>query len=577
MHWRPASGIWYLRLMSYVSLYRKWRPQSFSQLVGQDHIAKTLANSIEADRVAHAYLFAGPRGTGKTSSAKILAKSVNCDQGPTPEPCGKCQSCLEIVVGSSLDVIEMDAASNRGIDEIRDLRDKVAFAAAAGRRKVYIIDEVHMLTEPAFNALLKTLEEPPPHVIFVLATTDPNKVPNTIASRCQHFEFRRIPTAALIGRLTLIAEAEKILIQSDALKVIARQAEGGLRDAIGMLDQLSVYTDKEITPDDVTTFLGLVDSALVEKVIDLMISADIPGVFELVDSLIETGRDIRQFAAALLAYFRDMFVLMYVTEPENRRRLVDHSDEVIERLLSQAQTLGAEKIRSALTEVGRLYESLRTAAEPRLALELALIFLIKGGELTIEALARRLARLEGGQAPSSFEPVRPAPARMAPPRETTRPTVPPSNGAPKKAPPGAGPVDLERVKSAWGDILDRAKAKKLSLYAFLIEGYPDELAGGSLKVAFPSDTFTRRELGKESNAKIFKEALSEVLGCELSFETVVKEGGSARQTEAPKAPAAPKTESPPPAAVAAGSEDDSVLDLLKESFGAEVVDETAVD
>ncbi|MDP1809613.1 MAG: DNA polymerase III subunit gamma/tau [Actinomycetota bacterium] len=536
--------------MTYVSLYRKWRPQTFSQLVGQDHIARTLANSIKADRVAHAYLFAGPRGTGKTSTAKILAKSVNCGAGPTPEPCGQCESCRTIVAGTSLDVFEMDAASNRGIDEIRDLRDKVAYAAAAGRRKVYIIDEVHMLTEPAFNALLKTLEEPPAHVIFILATTDPNKVPVTISSRCQHFEFRRIPSPALVDHLVKISKAEKIAVDADVLTIIARQSEGSLRDAIGMLDQLAAYSDKKITKEEATKFLGLIDAAVVEACVDLVMAGAGGPVFEFVDSLAEVGRDFRQFTAALLAYLRDLFVLAQVRGIERQRQLVNAGDETIAVMVKKAEFLGAPKIRSFLTEVSRLYENLRTAADQRLSLELTLLGLMRNEELTLEAVSSRLQRLEAGAGHISSGAVAASPA------EKTKSTAAPVKSVSKTRAEADGPIDITQVTAAWGDIVNRAKKKKLSLGAYLIEGRPKGVNDGCLMIAFEhKSTFACQELVKEPHAKLLKEVFVEALGGSLDFTVVLSEGAADGAAPAEPAP-----------------DERNVLDMIKESFGAEVVD-----
>ncbi len=523
--------------MTYISLYRKWRPQTFSQLVGQDHIARTLANAIEAGKVAHAYLFAGPRGTGKTSTAKILAKSVNCEEGPTHEPCGKCRSCLAIAAGNSLDVLEMDAASNRGIDEIRDLRDKVAFAASAGKHKVYIIDEVHMLTEPAFNALLKTLEEPPAHVIFVLATTDPNKVPVTISSRCQHFEFRRIPLPALAAHLQKVAKAEKIAAADEALAVIARQAEGSLRDALGMLDQLAAYADKKIDAEGAIKFLGLIESALVEQCVDLVVEGRTEGVFDFVQTLTDTGRDLRQFTAALLAHLRDLFVLAHVNDVKSRQALVNASDEEISKLADKAGQLGAAKIRGLLTAISRLHENLRTAADPRLSLELALIALMRGEELTLEALAARLERLESSlvEAPAATT----AAAKPAPktPAAKAAKTGGGAADAVAAVEPTAGTVDLKQVQAAWPDVVSRAKKKKLSLGAYLIEGRPAALEAMCLTIAFgPKSAFAYRELGKEHHAELLKEVLVEVFGAALDFKTGLDEDSSPESEAVPAGP-----------------------------------------
>ncbi len=588
--------------MTYVSLYRKWRPQSFDRLVGQEHVAKTLANQVKADRVAHAYLFAGPRGTGKTSTAKILATSVNCQEGPTPDPCGKCESCRAIASGSSLDVLEMDAASNRGIEEIRELRERVSFAATTERKKVYIIDEVHMLTEPAFNALLKTIEEPPPHVIFVLATTDPNKVPATITSRCQHFEFRRIPAPLMIEHLAKIAKSEKIKVSDDGLAVIARHAEGSLRDAIGTLDQLSTYIDQKITEQDVATFLGLAEAALVEGAVDIFIARDAGAVFQFVADLIEAGHDLRQFASALLAHLRDLFILANVKGKDARKLLVYAGDEGIERLSKQADALGSDQIRSALSEVGTLYDEMRFAAEPRLALELALIRLIRGKELTLEALQRRVYALENGAVISgaperatvrSEEREVPAAIAKEKPAETKKS---------RSAAPAATAADIE---TAWRDVLSQVKRKKLSLYAFLVEGRPGAVSDGTLNVIFgPKAVYASQAWEKPANASVLKEAISEALGQPMKFTISIEERanfGAGPEKRGPEAepkdegrpeeklddPARPAGDAEPVKAakadenkkeeaaersVAEVADEDEILGLLKENFGAEIVE-----
>lgn len=555
--------------MTYISLYRKWRPQAFSEVVGQEHISRTLANAVTENRVAHAYLFSGPRGTGKTSSAKILAKSINCLEGPTPEPCGKCASCVAISGGHSLDVIEMDAASNRGIEEIRDLRDKVAFAAAAARRKVYIIDEVHMLTEPAFNALLKTIEEPPAHVVFVLATTDPHKVPATIASRCQQFEFRRISLANLISHLGKIAAHENIGASKAALAVVARHAEGSLRDAIGMLDQLSSATGQELSEEEVAAFLGLPGAALVEEAMDLIIAGEVARVFEFVEALTEAGRDLRQFVAAMLGYARDLFILIHVRNDESRKQLIHRGDEVIERMIVQAETLGAERIRTVLSECGRLFDELRYAAEPRLALELALVGLIRGEGLSLEALAARITRLEE----NGFRAAPRAPVEAA-----DAPAVPlPEKPAARKTTAGSK-ADLAEIKLAWPEILAIVRKKKLSLGAFLVECRPTAIADGIIELTFSEKSdFAMVELAKKPNSSLLREAIAQVLQTDFDFSLQKGSGRSEPQVpERPKAaiaspaaktPAAVKEAAPDPAPA-----EDAMIDLLKESFGAEIVD-----
>ena len=294
--------------MAYVALYRKWRPQGFDALVGQEAVRTALTNALETGRIAHAYLFAGPRGTGKTSTAKILAKAVNCEHGPTPNPCNECRNCVRINDGTSMDVFEIDAASNRGIDEIRDLREKVAFAPVSGRYKVYIIDEVHMLTTEAFNALLKTLEEPPPHVIFILATTEPHKIPATIHSRCQRFDFRRVTDADIVKRLREVADGSGIAADDDALQLIAVQADGGMRDALSLLDQCGVMAER-VTAETVRSVLGIVGREALRELVKAIGEGQVPKTLEFLETLLAGGKDVKQIITELAEYLRA--VLLY--------------------------------------------------------------------------------------------------------------------------------------------------------------------------------------------------------------------------------------------------------------------------
>jgi DNA polymerase-3 subunit gamma/tau len=295
-----------------VSLYRKWRPQSFDEIAGQSHVTQTLKNAIERGRLSHAYLFCGPRGTGKTTTARILAKAINCENGATTNPCNECESCRSIVDGNSIDVLELDAASNRKVDEIRDFLEKIPYSSTQGGKKVYIIDEVHMLTTESFNTLLKTLEEPPEHVVFILATTEPNKVLPTILSRCQRFDFRRISVADIETRLKTVAEAEGINIDSGALGLISAYVQGAMRDALGILEQLASYAKERITSSDVTALLGITDAEVLFKFVAMLIEGDLAGCLVFLDELISRGQDVRQFIQDLLGYLRDIYLVKSV-------------------------------------------------------------------------------------------------------------------------------------------------------------------------------------------------------------------------------------------------------------------------
>jgi DNA polymerase-3 subunit gamma/tau len=355
--------------MSYLVLARKWRPKGFDDLVGQDPIKQILENAISQDRIAHAYLFSGPRGVGKTSTARILSKAMNCEQGPTPSPCGVCRSCVGIAEGSSVDVIEIDGASNNSVDDIRDLREKVKYAPSSSKYKLYIIDEVHMLSGSAFNALLKTLEEPPSHVIFVLATTALRKIPATILSRCQHMPFRRITSNEIKTRLALIAEAEGIKASPDALSLIARAADGSMRDALTILDQIFSFT-AEISEENVKTLLGMTEIDMLARIAKAIIRGDRVEILEVTNLLSEQGTDSKTFAKELVQFFRDLLVMSVMNNPEG---VLDLSSE--ERaLVSDIVAVSSEdQLTLMLSELMKAEAEVRNSSSPRLALEMAFV------------------------------------------------------------------------------------------------------------------------------------------------------------------------------------------------------------
>ena len=301
--------------MEHISLYRKWRPQTFTEVVGQGRVTNTLANALSSGRLVHAYLFSGPRGTGKTSTARILAKAINCVEGPTATPCGVCEACVSISEGTAMDVIEIDAASNRKIDEIRDLLDKIPYTPTSLRTKVYIVDEVHQLTPEASSALLKTLEEPPSHVVFVLATTEPHKLLPTIVSRCQKFDFSLVSAQDMEHLLEHIASREEIDIDADALGMIAEHAHGSVRDAIGVIDQISNLTGERVTQEQLAEMLGEVEASLVFEMVDMIANRDTPGTLTLVGALVEDGKDPRRFVEALIGHLRSLFLVQNAANP----------------------------------------------------------------------------------------------------------------------------------------------------------------------------------------------------------------------------------------------------------------------
>ena len=360
--------------MAYMALYRKWRPQTFKDLVGQEHISRTLTQAITSGKIGHAYLFAGPRGTGKTSTAKILAKALNCTEGPTPEPCGKCEMCQKITQGTAMDVYEIDAASNRGIDEIRDLRETVKFAPAEGRYKVYIIDEVHMLTSEAFNALLKTLEEPPAHVVFILATTEAHKVPPTIQSRCQRYDFHRITVADIEARLHTIVAQMGMQAEDEALALIAIQADGGLRDALSILDQCSVLAEDGITTARVRQILGLVGHDWIYRLTEALAKHESQTVLEVVAELLRDGKDLRQILVELTLHLRSLMIY----QAAGTLAQLDLYAEQEEQLRAQSQLFTPAQVITAINRLHDALSELKWSPQPRITVEVALLELAQG-------------------------------------------------------------------------------------------------------------------------------------------------------------------------------------------------------
>ena len=517
--------------MAYVSLYRKYRPQTFSEILGQEHVSTTLANAITEDRVAHAYLFTGPRGTGKTSTARILAKALNCEQGPTPNPCGKCESCVAIARGSSMDVFEMDAASHSGVDETREILSGVPLASAGGRKKVYVIDEVHMLTTQSFNALLKTLEEPPDHVIFVLATTEAHKVLPTIVSRTQRFDFRRMPLNTLIDLLSDNAKREGIDIDPDALEVVARHAEGSARDAQSALDQLRSL-EGHITVEAAERLLGERGEDAFVQMFDAIADADIGTVFTTLDAMIAQGADVRQLALGTLNHARALMLLKTAPQAED---LLDVHAEDRQRLADQAGRFRIGGLVRLLELVGKAITEMRNAPNHRLFLEVALTRSTSPEtDLTAEGLIGRIERLErrigleGGsvnvppqvpaQTPSKDDRPRVREATAPPSEQTdvTPPEVAESGQAPEPATveqPSAS-VDhlgLGHIKDAWPSAMKEVAQRSKRVAAFLKPSQPVAYDSDGLVVEVQS-TFHAGQMAKEPNSLILSDALYAALG-----------------------------------------------------------------
>ncbi len=420
--------------MSYLVLARKWRPGTFEEVVGQRHVTRTLANAIKNDRVAHAFLFTGSRGVGKTSCARILARALNCDNGgPTPEPCGSCPTCTEIIAGRSVDVFEIDGASNNGVEQVRELRDSVKFVSSRGKRKIYIIDEVHMLTTAAFNALLKTLEEPPEHVLFIFATTEPHKIPDTILSRCQRHDFKRIPEGEIVEAIARIADAEGLEVERAALHHIAREAKGGMRDSLSLLDQVIAFCGQNIAEAEAREVLGIADRSVLFELLRCILQGDGARALSIVDELFRYGLDLQKFAAELARHLRDMMVVKVCPQPETLVDLPAAEIQLAAELVRDVPPAGLHRLFNALLQGA---EEIARSQFPKLLFEMTLLRLCEQGPTmplsqVLDGLARLEARLDHELPP---EPTRPGPGAPPP----GRPSPGPSRPGPVGLPPSTG-------------------------------------------------------------------------------------------------------------------------------------------
>ncbi|MHB8065791.1 MAG: DNA polymerase III subunit gamma/tau, partial [Ruminiclostridium sp.] len=380
--------------MSYTALYRKWRPLVFEDVVEQGHVVKTIKNTVKSDRIAHAYLFCGTRGTGKTTMAKIFARAINCLNPNDGDPCNECEICKGILSDSILDVIEIDAASNNSVDNIREIRDEVVYAPSQAKYKVYIIDEVHMLSAGAFNALLKTLEEPPAHVVFILATTDPHKLPATILSRCQRFDFKKITPSSIAQRVILVAEANQIQIENEAALLIAKLADGAMRDALSVLDQCIAVGDKTITHQNVLDIIGIVGDDFISEIVDDIKDKNIEGLVNGVEKLSSNGRDILRFASDLVMYFRNILVCKLSKNPQD---ILDVSKQYVEKMMLQSEAFSKERIIEIIKELSSFEPQLKYALNQRVFLEVMLISISVGSygqSIDNSALLDRISALE---------------------------------------------------------------------------------------------------------------------------------------------------------------------------------------
>jgi DNA polymerase-3 subunit gamma/tau len=482
--------------MASQALYRRWRPQTFAEVIGQEHVTRTLQNALADDRVSHAYLFTGPRGTGKTSVARILAKAVNCTSDGAEKPCNQCPICISLTEGRSLDLIEIDAASNRGIDEIRDLREKVNFAPSEARYKTYIVDEVHMLTNEAFNALLKTLEEPPPHVIFVLATTEPHKIPATILSRCQRFDFHRVTLQDLLSKLRRICQEEGIAIEQAALELIARSATGSFRDAESLLDQLVAFADEEITLAQVQALLGTVPSQAVEELVDHILEGDVAAGLRLINQTIDDGLDPRQLNRQLLEHLRGLLLIRMC----GGTSLLNVTEEHLARMEAQAKRIPARRLVQTIKLFNEAGLNMKIGFQPQLPLELALV------EATLVGAEKERTQT------SPPQPASPARGKDAPTRsERTRQPLPvrETPASPEVKPKAS--ASLEAVRDRWPQVLATIKPHSRNVEALLKSCEPIAVEGSTVTLGFYY-AFHKGKVEEPRHTALVEQALSQVLG-----------------------------------------------------------------
>lgn len=486
--------------MSYIVLARKWRPQGFGDLIGQGVVVKTLKNALASEKIVHAYLFSGPRGVGKTSSARILAKALNCTERSGSDPCNKCQSCTSITAGASVDVFEIDGASNTSVDSVRELRETVKYAPSGGKYKIYIIDEVHMLSTPAFNALLKTLEEPPPHVIFIFATTEPKKIPSTILSRCQHHSFRRVAKTSIHDQLKRIADTEKINIKGTALDMISKAADGSMRDALTLLDQASSFSD-EVTDKELLNLLGLPESDVLSNLSETILQGDVSKTLLIIKELADRGSDLRQLTKELVEFFRSIAIIKVTDEAE---KLLEFSSDEVERLRRHAESVTLEQLTILLAELLRLEGEVRNAINPRYTLELGLLrtSFVKG-MTSIDSILEMLGGKDIQKSAPSPPPVTPVePEKKTESQPETRNT------------PAAG---IQSKDDIWQRLIQRVDSEDHLLACKLGEAKVIDLDSKEISIGFNGGMSVLADSIRKSSS-IIKPMLKELSGHNLKLK-----------------------------------------------------------
>ena len=558
--------------MSYQVFARKYRPQTFDDLVGQEHVTRTLKNAVEQNRLAHAYLFVGPRGIGKTSTARILAKALNCIHGPTTKPCGVCDSCKEITAGNSLDVLEIDGASNNGVEQVRELRDNVRYAPAKGRYKIYIIDEVHMLTSAAFNALLKTLEEPPEHVKFIFATTEPQKVLPTIVSRCQRFDLHRIPANLIAQHLQYIAGEEKVKLEPAAAHAIARGADGGLRDAESMLDQLVAFCGDAIAEADVLNVFGFTSAQTVISFSDKILCGDTSGALEVLNEQAAAGKEMMKLMTDLIAHLRDL--LVYKVKPD---ALADEAaPELQESLGKEAGLLATDRLLELIEQFAAAEGRMKWAPNKKLHFEVAVIKAIQTlGQVTLTDVIENLTALRGGTAAVST----PAPSPVPAPKSAAPKTVAPAKSAAAKAPSEPAPEQKEPapkppedVANLWPQAVQISYARRPLIRTWIDAARFLGTDGRNFLLGFAQDQKTIMEsLSRPTNRSFIEGLLKELTGTDWTVKMSLAEGlPPSIPPEEPSTRASTRTEEPKPEDPHDSFKNDPLIQEALEIFKGEI-------
>ena len=539
--------------MTFQASARKWRPQKFSELIGQEPIVRTLTNALELNRIAHAYVFSGTRGVGKTTTARLLAKALNCEQGPTTEPCDACTHCIEIRDGRSVDVLEIDGASNNGINEVREIIDNIQYSTSACRFKVYIIDEVHMLSKPAFNALLKTLEEPPERVVFLFATTELNKIPETILSRCQCFEFKPLSQAQIMKQLELICRHDQIEIDEASLEEIARNGAGSMRDAQSLLDQVIAFCGRTIDAGAVEEVLGLVGREGLEAFVDLLLARDGAGLMQAIHRIAQEGKDLQLFCRDLAEYLRHLMIVKIARQPE---ALLDARGGDLQALRRQAEATHLDTLQQMFQALARAEMDMKRSAIPRMVFEMAVVRLLDVRPFQeLDALIDRINQMEPNGPPPA-----PASGRAAAPPES----VPPQANPPA---PEAAPKEGE---DPWTRIKTRAAETKRVFDQYLAQARLLELNESVLHLALP-DPFTHGLMAKDENTQLLQEIVAEVCGFpHVKIKLECRQGGAAPPAPSGKAAPAEASRKASAKKKPAPSEDQILKDAL-DIFGGTVI------